>query len=73
MNHFHGVNLPSHAYTCDVRRGEAGKFKSLTLGLEGTNPRFPCKPSATMLTYRLTGTTEDIGIDHDERDQSPPQ
>jgi len=26
-----------------------------------------------MLTYRLTGTTEAIGIDHDERDQSPPR
>ena len=26
-----------------------------------------------MLTYRLTGTTEAIGIDHDEPDQSPPQ
>ena len=25
-----------------------------------------------MLTYRLTGTTEAIGIDHDELDQSPP-
>lgn len=53
--------------------GRAGKFKNLTLGLEGTNPRFPWKPSATMLTYRLTGTTEAIGINHDERDQSPPQ
>ena len=53
--------------------GRAGKFKNLTLGLENTNPRFPWKPSATMLTYRLTGTTEAIGINHDERDQSPPQ
>jgi hypothetical protein len=26
-----------------------------------------------MLTYRLTGTTEAIGIDHDELDQSPPR
>ena len=26
-----------------------------------------------MLTYRLTGTTEAIGIDHDEPDQSPPR
>ncbi|HWX98350.1 MAG TPA: hypothetical protein VNY55_00280, partial [Mycobacterium sp.] len=52
--------------------GRAGKFKNLTLGLDGTNPRFPWKPSITMLTYRLTGTTEPIGIDHDEPDQSPP-
>lgn len=48
-------------------------MKSLTLGLDGTNPRFPRKPSATMLTYRLTGTTEAIGIDHDELDQCPPR
>jgi len=26
--------------------------------LEGNNPRFPWQPPATMLTYRLTGTTE---------------
>ena len=25
-----------------------------------------------MLTYRLTGTTEDIGVDHDEPSQSRP-
>jgi hypothetical protein len=25
-----------------------------------------------MLTYRLTGTTEDIGVDHDEHAQSQP-
>jgi len=29
--------------------------------LEGNNPRFPWKPSTTMLTYRLTGTTEAFG------------
>jgi hypothetical protein len=26
-----------------------------------------------MLTYRLIGTTDTIGIDHDEPAQSPPQ
>lgn len=41
--------------------GRAGRFESLTLGLEGTNPRFLWKPSTTMLTYRLAGTTEDLG------------
>jgi hypothetical protein len=41
--------------------GRAGKFESLTLGLAGTNPRFPWKPSATMLTYRLISTTEHSG------------
>jgi len=39
----------------------AGRFESLTLGLTGTNPRFPWKPSTTMLTYRLIGTTEASG------------
>jgi hypothetical protein len=28
------------------------------LVLEGNNPRFSWEPSATMLTYRLNGTTE---------------
>ena len=73
MNHFHGPSLPSHPHACGVRRGEGRESSSLTLGLDGTNPRFPRKPSATMLTYRLTGTTEAIGIDHDEPDQSPPR
>ena len=41
--------------------GRTGKYRSLTLGLEGTNPRFPWKPSTTMLTYRLNGTTEHSG------------
>ena len=41
--------------------GRAGRYRSLTLGIKGTNPRFPWKPSTTMLTYRLTGTTEDSG------------
>ena len=57
-----GVPLPSHANPCGVRRGEGReKLRSLTLVLDGTNPRFPWKPSATMLTYRLTGTTEESG------------
>src|SRR5271163_1344693 len=73
MNHFHGPSVPSHPDACGVRRGEGREIESLTLGLDGTNPRFPRKPSATMLTYRLTGTTEAIGINHDEPDQSSPQ
>jgi hypothetical protein len=32
--------------------------RSLTLVLEGNNPRFSWEPSATMLTNRLSGTTE---------------
>jgi hypothetical protein len=38
--------------------GRARKNRSLTLVLQGNNPRFPWKPPTTMLTYRLTGTTE---------------
>jgi hypothetical protein len=55
--------------------GRAGKIQKsdARASLASTNPRFPRKPSATMLTYRLTGTREDIGIDHDEPDQSPPE
>src|SRR3954468_7740868 len=43
-----------------VRPGEGRKIESLTLVLEGNTPRFPGAPSATMLTYRLAGTTEEI-------------
>ena len=52
--------------------GRAEKIGSLTLVLEGNNPRFPWEPSATMLTYRLTGTTEDSGFDRDEHNHRPP-
>jgi hypothetical protein len=34
--------------------------------LEGNNPRFPWKPSTTMLTRRHTGTTEDSASDRGE-------
>lgn len=47
--------------------GRAEKIGSLTLVLKGNNPRFTWVPSATMLTYRLTGTTEDAGFDRDEQ------
>ncbi|BBY61680.1 hypothetical protein MSAR_48160 [Mycolicibacterium sarraceniae] len=33
--------------------GRAGRVGSLTHGPLSTNPRFPWKPSAAMLTYRL--------------------
>jgi hypothetical protein len=39
--------------------GRAGKIRSLRLVLNGNNPRFPWEPSTTMLSYRLTGTTEE--------------
>jgi len=45
-----------------VRPGRARKIRSLTLVLEGNNPRFPRKSSTTMLTHRLTGTTEAFGV-----------
>lgn len=41
-------------------------IESLTLVLDGNNPRFPWKPSTTMLTYRLTGTTEAPASNRDE-------
>jgi hypothetical protein len=49
-----------------VRPGEGKEIRSLTLVLEGNNPRFPRKPSTTMLTYRLAGTTENFGVDRNE-------
>ena len=52
--------------------GRAGRIEKSDARAQGTNPRFPWKPSATMLTYRLTGTTEAIGVDHDEPAQSRP-
>src|SRR6478752_6683553 len=39
-----------------VRRGEGRKSRKSDARARSTNPRFPWKPSATMLTYRLTGT-----------------
>ena len=54
--------LPSPADHCDgVRRGEGRESRKSDARAQGTNPRFPWKPSATMLTYRLTGTKVDRG------------
>jgi len=54
MNDFHGF-LPF----LGVRPGEGRvKIKSLMPVLNGNNPRFPWEPSTTMLTSRLSGTTE---------------
>src|SRR5664280_1701678 len=46
--------------------GRAGIIRSLTLVLEGNSPRFPWEPSTTMLTYRLTGTTDESVSNRDE-------
>ena len=47
--------------------GEGRNINSLTLVLDGNNPRFPWKLSTTMLTYRLTGTTDQTLSDRGER------
>ena len=52
--------------------GRAGRFGSLTLGLEGTNPRFPWAPSTTMLTYKAHRHYRGFGVDRDEPNQSHP-
>src|SRR5664280_2046165 len=44
----------------------AGRIRSLRLVLNGNNPRFPWEPSTTMLTYRLTGTTDESVSNRDE-------
>ena len=46
--------------------GRAGKIRSLRLVLKGNSPRFPWEPSTTMLTYRLTGTTETSASNRNE-------
>src|SRR6478672_10665743 len=50
--------LPSPVAHCVAASvvGKAGRVESLTHGLKAPIQRFPWKPSATMLTYRLTGT-----------------
>jgi hypothetical protein len=50
--------------------GRAGKIGSLTLVLDGNNPRFPWAPSTTMATHTLTGTTETSGFARDEQQPS---
>jgi hypothetical protein len=60
MHHFHLWLLPTTTNSVSVAR-RAGNVESLTLVLKGNNPRFPWKPSTTMLTYKLTGTTEASG------------
>ena len=46
--------------------------ENLTLVLEGNNPRFPGEPSTTMLTNRLTGTTEASASDRSEQHSLHP-
>jgi hypothetical protein len=64
-------DLPDH---CAVPWKSTGwtNNRNVTQVLEGNNPRFPWKPSTTMLTYRLTGTTEASASDRGEHDKSPP-
>jgi len=57
--------FPSDGNWCPTRGGQ-GDSESLTLVLKGNNPRFPWEPSTTMLTYRLTGTTEASATNRDE-------
>src|ERR1700757_1772279 len=46
--------LPSLVAHCEgVRRGEGRESRKSDARAQGTNPRFPWKPSAAMLTYRL--------------------
>src|ERR1700750_2618898 len=46
--------LPSLVAHCEgVRRGEGRESRKSDARAQGTNPRFPWKPSATMLTYSL--------------------
>jgi len=64
VNKIHDHHLPvdSHVEEPASVPGRAGKIRSLMLVLEGNIPRFPWAPSATRLTYRLAGTTEEFGV-----------
>jgi hypothetical protein len=42
--------------------GRAKKIQKSDARAQGNNPRFPWQPSTTMLTHRLTGTTEAFGV-----------
>ena len=67
MHHIHRSLLPRHEdLGLGAHPGEGRKFRSLTLVLKGNSPRFPWEPSTTMLTYRLTGTTENSVSNRDE-------
>jgi hypothetical protein len=61
VHDFHAVLLHTRRlFECPSRGGQ-GETGSLTLVLDGNNPRFPWKPPTTMLTYKLNGTTEHSG------------
>jgi hypothetical protein len=56
MNDFHDEYLPFP--TTDVRRGEGREIQESDARARRQQSTVPVEPSATMLTYRLTGTTE---------------
>src|SRR5664279_5747288 len=67
MHHIHRILLPRmRTMGWVLIPGRAGKIRSLRLVLNGNNPRFPWEPSTTMLTYRLTGTTDESVSNRDE-------
>ena len=54
--------LPSATTATMSVPGRARKIQKSDARAQGNNPRFSWQPSATMLTYRLTGTTEESGV-----------
>ncbi len=66
--------LTSRLDRLGVRHGEDRDDQKSDARAQGNNPRFPWKPSTTMLTYRLTGTTEAPASNPDEpRHRDPTQ
>src|SRR6516162_5048818 len=67
------VPLPSLVAHCEsVRRGEGRESRKSDARAQGTNPRFPWKPSATMLTYRLKAPRSFRGRPRRTRQMIPP-
>ena len=72
VNHLH-QNLParSDTFMANVRSEESKEKQKSDARAQGNNPRFPREALHAMLTYRLTGTTEAVGVDRNGHRKDP--
>src|SRR3954454_16538356 len=68
-DHSHLLVVVDEVAHCGEGRDQ---FRSLTLVLDGNSPRFPWKPSTTMLISRHTGTTDDSVSDRSAHGRFSP-
>jgi len=61
VDNFHGYFLLTPRTITDVRRGEGREKRKSDTRAQRQQSTVPVEPSTTMLTYRLTSTTEDSG------------